>query len=62
VHRGFVTWSNHFDVKANKLRRDEQLQLAAGPRPVQDIQPRWRERAEDAMWALVNSPEFQLIQ
>lgn len=62
VHRGFITWSNHFDVRANKLRRDEQLQLAAGPTPAEDIAPRWRERAEDAMWALVNSPEFQLIR
>lgn len=62
VHRGFVTWSNHFDVDANLLRRDQERELAEGPMPTSRIAPRWRERAEDALWALINAPEFQLVQ
>lgn len=62
IHRGFVTWSNHFDTNANLLRRDQERELAEGPRPTDRISPHWRELAEDALWALLNAPEFQLIQ
>lgn len=61
-NRGYVTWSNHFDVKANELMRDIERELGDGPNPSQRIDTQWRERAEDAVWALVNSPEFQLIR
>lgn len=60
-HRGFVTWSNHFAVEANALMRDIEREVAAGPQPTQRLVADWRERAEDALWALVNAPEFQFI-
>ncbi|MCA9194738.1 MAG: DUF1553 domain-containing protein [Planctomycetales bacterium] len=61
VHRGFVTWSNHFDVQANTLMREIEHEVAAGPVPTQRISANWRERAEDAAWAILNAPEFILI-
>ncbi len=61
VSRGFATWSNHFAVEANALMRDIELEVAAGPEPTQRLSSDWRERAEDAVWAIVNSPEFQFV-
>lgn len=60
-HRGFVTWANHFDIRANQLMRDVEREIAAGPAPSSRLQAQWRERAEDALWALLNTPEFQFI-
>ncbi len=60
-HRGFVTWANHFEIRANQLMRDVEREIAAGPPPSARLQSSWRERAEDAIWALLNTPEFQFI-
>jgi hypothetical protein len=60
-HRGFVDWSTHFDPKANALMRDIELEVTAGPEPTTRLVADWRERAEDAIWAVMNSPEFQFI-
>lgn len=48
-------------TEANELMRDIELQVAAGPEPTRRLASDWRERAEDAIWALVNSPEFQFV-
>lgn len=61
VHRGFVTWANHFDIRANQLMRDVEREVAAGPPPSARLKDEWRERAEDAVWALMNSPELQFV-
>ena len=61
ISRGFATWSNHFAVEANALMRDIELEVASGPPPTERLAAEWRERAEDAIWALVNSPEFQFV-
>lgn len=61
VHRGFVTWANHFDIRSNQLVRELEREVAAGPKPTARLQEDWRQRAEDAVWALMNSPEFQFI-
>lgn len=61
ISRGFATWTNHFAVEANALMRDIELEVAAGPEPTARLSTAWRERAEDALWALVNAPEFQLV-
>lgn len=61
VHRGFVTWSNHFTVESNELMRDIEREIAAGPEPTRRLTDSWRIRAEDAAWALLNSPEFQFV-
>lgn len=59
--RGFATWSNHFAVGANQLMREIEMEVAAGPKPTERLSVDWRERAEDAVWALINSPEFQRV-
>lgn len=59
--RGFVTWSNHFDISANKLMREIEQEVVAGPKPTVRLATDWRQRAEDAVWALLNAPEFQMI-
>ncbi len=60
-HRGFVTWANHFDIRANQLMRDVEREIADGPKPTARLKAEWRERAEDAVWALLNTPEFQFV-
>ena len=60
-HRGFVTWANHFDIRANQLMRDIEREVAAGPAATTRLTDDWRQRAEDAVWALINAPEFQFI-
>ncbi|MFO1062686.1 MAG: DUF1553 domain-containing protein [Pirellulales bacterium] len=60
--RGFVDWANHFDPKANKLMREIENEVAAGPEPTARLTPQWREQAEDALWAIMNSPEFQFVR
>lgn len=32
-----------------------------GDEPTPRLQPHWRERMEDVLWALVNSPEFVFV-
>ncbi|MEZ6136208.1 MAG: DUF1553 domain-containing protein [Pirellulaceae bacterium] len=59
--RGFVTWTNHFAVEANELARELERETAAGPQPTDRLTPEWRQRAEDATWALLNAPEFQIV-
>lgn len=60
-NRGFATWTNHFSVEANELVRQLERETAAGPAPTQRLSVEWRERAEDAVWALLNAPEFQIL-
>jgi hypothetical protein len=62
THEGFATWSNHFDVRTNALVREQEKRVARGPQPTERLDADWRERAEDALWALVVAPEFQMIQ
>jgi Protein of unknown function (DUF1553)/Protein of unknown function (DUF1549)/Concanavalin A-like lectin/glucanases superfamily len=61
MHRGFVTWSNHFTVESNALMRDVEREIAAGPEPTNRLSDSWRSLAEDAAWALLNAPEFQFV-
>jgi hypothetical protein len=61
VSRGFATWTNHFSIEANELMREIERETAAGPQATDRLTASWRERAEDAVWALLNSPEFQFI-
>ena len=54
-----VTWSNHLSPEANVYAAETESRVALGP-PVSDIlDPAWRERVEDVIWAIVNSPEMQ---
>jgi len=56
-----VSWSNHFDGEANSVKQSQEILARKGDPPTRFLRPRWRERAEDALWALLNSPEMILI-
>jgi uncharacterized protein DUF1553/uncharacterized protein DUF1549 len=59
--RDGVSWSNHLQTKSNEVRLARQKQFEKGDPPTTQLVPGWRERAEDMVWALVNSPEFVWI-
>ena len=59
-HR-YVSWSNHLNTEANVIKVQMQEEVRAGPPPTRYLNDDWRSRAEDAVWALVNSPEMILI-
>jgi hypothetical protein len=59
--RDGVSWSNHLQSKSNEIRLERQKQFAKGDPPTTQLSPAWRERAEDLVWTLINSPEFVWI-
>jgi len=56
-----ISWPNHFDVAANELAMELEARAYAGPPATEWLQPAWRERMEDAVWALINAPEFSYL-
>jgi hypothetical protein len=56
--RDGVSWANHLQPKSNELRVEWQQQVEKGDPPTTQLSSAWREKAEDMVWALVNSPEF----
>jgi hypothetical protein len=59
--RDGVSWSNHLQGKSNEIRLAWQKQVERGDPPTTRLTRDWRERAEDVVWSLVNSPEFVWI-
>ncbi|HCK52379.1 MAG TPA: hypothetical protein DIC23_04115 [Planctomycetaceae bacterium] len=53
-----VSWSNHLHPEATRLKLALENRVRAGDPPTERLSADWRERAEDVIWALVNSPEF----
>ncbi len=53
-----VSWSNHLHPQATRIKLELEQLVRAGDPPTQRLTSDWRERAEDVIWALVNSPEF----
>ena len=53
-----VTWSNHLTVEANEAKRELARIATVGDPPTHRLDPDWRERAEDIVWTLFNTPEF----
>jgi len=56
-HR-FVAWSNHMKSEANTLRLEEEAAARRGDPPTARLDPEWRRRFEDVLWALLNAPEW----
>jgi hypothetical protein len=59
--RDGVSWSNHLSSEANQLRLARQKEVEKGDAPTTQLALEWRERAEDMVWVLINSPEFVWI-
>jgi hypothetical protein len=59
--RDGVSWSNHLQGKSNEIRLAWQKEVEQGDPPTTQLTADWRERAEDLVWTLVNSPEFVWI-
>ena len=56
-----VTWSNHLKPEASDRKLALAKELEAGDQPTKRLQSDWRERAEDMLWTLINSPEFVFV-
>lgn len=57
----YVSWSNHLNSEANVIKMQMQELVRKGPPPTRFLKTEWRERAEDAVWSLLNSPEMILV-
>ncbi|MEO2021631.1 MAG: DUF1553 domain-containing protein [Pirellulaceae bacterium] len=56
-----VSWSNHLSPDANSIKIELQELARSGDPPTRFLRPAWRERMEDAVWALFNNPEMILV-
>jgi len=61
VRRNAVSWSNHLSAEATQIKLEMERAVQAGDPPTPRLDADWRERAEDMLWALVNSPEFVFV-
>ncbi|MFO0952389.1 MAG: DUF1553 domain-containing protein [Isosphaeraceae bacterium] len=56
-----VSWSNHLSPEATRIQLENEKAARAGDPPTARLTPEFRERMEDLVWALLNSPEFVLV-
>ena len=56
-----VSWSNHLHPEATTIQEEEQRVVRRGDPPTSRLTSAFRERMEDIVWALVNSPEFVFL-
>lgn len=59
--RRVVSWSNHLSPEASEIKLELERRAREGDPPTKRLRDDWRRRAEDALWALVNSPEFVFV-
>ncbi len=58
---GQVSWSNHLSPEANSIMLEMEKRASEGDPPTVKLRPEWRERMEDMLWAVLNSPEFLYV-
>jgi hypothetical protein len=56
--RNLVSWSNHVSPRANVVKVELEAAVKKGDPPTKRLSDDWRNRYEDMLWALLNSPEF----
>ncbi|MDA1274339.1 MAG: DUF1553 domain-containing protein [Verrucomicrobia bacterium] len=56
-----VSWANHLSAEATVIRMEEERQLRFGDVPTNRLTSEFRERYEDLVWSMINSPEFRLV-
>lgn len=54
----YVAWSNHLSAEANSIKIEMEKRAREGDPPTTALRPEWRERLEDMLWSVFNSPEF----
>jgi len=54
-------WRKHLEAEQTRLMFAAQQRVARGERPTDRLTRDFRERVEDVLWALMNSPEFIVI-
>jgi hypothetical protein len=54
----YVSWSNHLHPDANTLKIRQGEAARRGDPPTDRLDPDWRKRLEDVLWAVLNSSEF----
>lgn len=59
--RPVLSWTNNMMPEANTLRLAEARRAREGPPPTARLDPDWRQRMEDGLWALLNAPETILV-
>jgi len=60
-HTSSVSWANHLSPEATKIKLELERAARAGDPPTTRLTKDWRERFEDAVWTLLNSPEFVFV-
>ncbi|MFH5804037.1 DUF1549 domain-containing protein [Alienimonas sp. DA493] len=56
-----VTWTNQFISEAAARQIELRKKVEAGDPPSARLTDDWRQRYEDVLWALLNSPEFPFV-
>ena len=56
-----VSWSNHLSPEATTIQLERERAARAGDPPTARLTAEFRERMEDVVWALINSPEFVFL-
>jgi DNA-binding ferritin-like protein len=59
--RNLVGWSNHLSPRANEIKVELEAAVKKGDPPTQRLNDDWRNRYEDMLWSLLNSPEFIFV-
>jgi hypothetical protein len=53
-----VSWSNHLHPEATNIKLRDAEEARQGDPPTERLDPQWRSRLEDVLWAVLNSSEF----
>jgi hypothetical protein len=56
-----VAWSNHLHPEATTVKQEMERAARAGEPATLRLRRDWRERLEDGLWAIVNSPEMLFV-
>ncbi|QDU12519.1 hypothetical protein CA11_02980 [Gimesia maris] len=59
--RNLVSWSNHVNSRANEIKVELEGAVKKGDPPTKRLNNDWRNRYEDLLWSLLNSPEFIFV-
>jgi hypothetical protein len=54
-------WRKHLEAEQTRLMLEARKRVALGERPTDRLTVDFRERVEDIIWALINTPEFVVI-